>query len=271
MLNWLFGNKNVINKKTPVEDNEIKFNLIFHFHCIEHEKICYAISKIKEHIEIFNGYKIFTLSSPDNKFDNNKIFNLIIKTFESHGVQFIPVINNVDSRETLHFFDKASPLLFQLLQANNIKSSYTFYGHSKGCTHSEKDYAITAWVNTLYKYNLDLFFNNIKPIILTHKYKFIGCLKTIYGNMFGVKFHYAGTFFWFNSELLSPETKYNRGVDHALGLEMWPNTVATDEECYSVFDAMTDNPYKYDFWYNLVYNRVIDKPSTISCPKLGLK
>lgn len=245
-----------------------RLNIIFHFHCLNHEKVCYAIDKLKEHIALFNGYKIFTLSSPDNKFLNNPIFNQIIKDFSIYGVHFIPVDNDKKNRETLHFFDKACPLLAHLLKINQVDNSYTFYGHSKGCTHPEKDYAITSWVNLLYKYNLDLFHNTIKPVIETNKYKFIGCLKTSVGNTLGVKFHYAGTFFWFDSNIIYDPIFLHSSREHVLGLEMWPNIVATDEECYSVFDLVLDNPYKYDFWYNLVYNRVIEKPSTIPCKKV---
>ena len=270
MFNWFKKKNDHKNSEVVLADDpsEPKLNLIFHFHCVQHEKICYAINKIKEHISLFNGYKIFTLSCPDNKFLNNQIFNQIIKDFSSHGVYFIPVDNDKKNRETLHFFDKACPLLAHLLKINNANNSYTFYGHSKGCTHTEKDYAITAWVNTLYKYNLDLFYDIIKPALKTNQYKFIGCLKTTTGCALGAKFHYAGTFFWFNSNIIYDPIFLTSGRDHFLGLEMWPNMVAADDECHSVFDLTIDNPYKYDFWYNLVYNRVIDKPSTTPCKKV---
>ena len=253
---------------TPTED--ILLNLVFHFHCLQHEKVCYSISKLEEHMSIFNGHKIFTISSPDNKFDNNPIFKLIVQKFTKYNVNFIPVVNDPKIRETLHFFDKACPLLINLLKANKQEKSYTFYGHSKGCTHPENDYAITCWINTLFKYNLDLFYNTIKPKLLTNIYKFIGCLKTSTNSSLGVNFHYAGTFFWFDTSILSDPKISLRGHEHKLGLEMWPGLIANTEECYSVFDIeIVNSPYAYDLWYNLVYNRTIDRPTTVPCYKSG--
>jgi hypothetical protein len=273
--NWLYSkNISTIEQNSPYvsiiennEENEI-FNLIFHFHCVRHEKVCYSIAKLEEHLSIFNGHKIFTISSPDDKFDNNPIFKLLIQKFAKKNVHFIPVTNNKISRETLHFFDKACPLLTNLLEANKQEKSYTFYGHSKGCTHPEKDYVITSWVNTLFKYNLDLFYNKIKPELLTNKYKFVSCLKTENSSSLGVDFHYAGTFFWFDTSILFNNT-FLRGYDHKLGLEMWPGHVASDSECLSVFNIDNLSPYRYDCWYNLVYNRTIDVPKTFPCSSIG--
>jgi hypothetical protein len=275
LWNWFFPTKETDTTVTqePISDvaidGEIKddpvFNLIFHFHCVRHEKVCYSIAKIEQHLDIFNGHKIFTVSSPDNTFHNNPIFELIVKKFAKKNVYIIPVINDSEVRETLHFFDKACPLLNNLLKAHKQENSYTFYGHSKGCTHAEKTYSITCWVNTLFKYNLDLFYNKIKPELLTNKYKFVGCLKRN-GSSFGAAFHYCGTFFWFSSNLT--ENTY-RTHEHKLGLEMWPGYVANDSECLSVFDLEITDPYKYDFWYNLVYGRVIERPITCSCASIG--
>jgi hypothetical protein len=276
LWNWFYPTritniKQSVNSDITIDgkiDDDPIFNLIFHFHCVRHEKVCYSIAKLEEHLSIFNGHKILTVSSPDNKFYDNLIFKLLVEKFANkENIHIIPVTNDNNTRETLHFFDKACPLLKYLLQANKQKNSYTFYGHSKGCTHAEKTYAITCWVNTLFKYNLDLFYNKIKPQLLTNKYKFIGCLKTIKGSVFEASFHYCGTFFWFNSNLI--ENNNYKTHDHKVGLEMWPGYMANDSECLSVFDLDNIEPYRYGYWYNLVDNRIIDRPITFSCDSIG--
>lgn len=252
----------------PIE-HQPKYNLIFHFHCIDHEKVWYAIEKIEQHINIFTGYKIFTLSSANNRFINNKIFNTIVNKFKNYNnVYFMPVSNSLETRETAHFFEYAMPLLIQLADMPNTKS-YTFYGHSKGCTRNPKDYAITCWVNTLYKYNLELFDTLVKPNLESNNYKFVGCLKTNVGSTHGAKYHYSGTFFWFDSDIVRGDwLKY---MKHVLGLEMWPNTIVDNSEMLSVFDLPLDansseNYYRVDFWNTQVFNRVISPPITFKTP-----
>jgi len=254
----------------PIENLPI-YNLVFHFHCMDHEKVWYAIDKLSKHMDIFTGYKIFTMSSPNNRFLDNEIFNYIVDKFKNYpNVYFIPVINDLETREVSHFFNYAMPLLTRLADMSN-KKSYTLYAHSKGCSKAEKDYAITCWVNTLYKYNLDLFETLIKPNLLSNYYKFVGCMKTEVGSNLGAKYHYAGTFFWFDSDIIrySDWHKYKK---HILGLEMWPNTVVDSGEMFSVFDLPLDvqrheNYYKMDYWYNLVVGNTVDQPKTTSKPE----
>ncbi len=278
MLNF-FKKKDSLNAE-KIEESDILYiepiekiplyNLIFHFHCIDHEKIWYALDKLDEHIDKFTGVKIFTLSSPNNNFINNSIFEAIVNRFKKHkDTYFIPVINSLDTRETSHFFNYAMPLLILLADMPD-KKSYTLYAHSKGCTKEEKDYAITCWVNTLYKYNLDLFDTVIKPNLLLNYYKFIGCLKTKVGSSLGAQYHYAGTFFWFDSDIV----RYNwqQYKKHMLGLEMWPNTLVHESDMLSVFDLPLDtnrneNYYKTDYWYNQVFNKNIDQPYTFKKSK----
>lgn len=255
-------NHTEISEVEPIEKPPI-FNLIFHFHCADHEKVWYAISKLKQHISKFNGYKILTLSAPNDRFINNIVFKKIVNEFNESKTFIIPVKNDLETRESSQFFQYAMPLLIELAKMPENKS-YTFYGHSKGCTHPQKDYAITCWVNTLYKYNLDMFDELIKPNLLLNKYKFIGCLKTQMNSGLGSKEHYAGTFFWFDSDII----RYNWSVyrKHMLALEMWPNTIVHENDMLCVWN--TDPPpehnfYRMDYWYNLVFANIIQRPVTI--------
>ena len=260
--NQIKTTENLYTDIEPVE-NSPSFNLIFHFHFVDHEKVLYAISKLEQHMHIFNGYKIFTMSSPNNRFFDNAIFRKIVNTFKKYdNVTFMPVSNDLETREVSHFFSRALPLLIQLADMPN-KKSYTFYAHSKGCTHEEKNYAITCWVNSMYKYNLDMFDQIVKKELMSNIYKFIGCLK-IPSKSLGSTKHYACTFFWFDSDIIRSDWFVHK--KHVLALEMWPSTIVHESDMLSLWDPHPpedDNFYRKDYWYNMVFNGVIDKPTTI--------
>lgn len=243
--------------------NDINYHLIFHIHCINHEKIHYAINKLKNSLAIFNGYKIITVSSPTNEFYNNLIFQKIIDELYDQQTIIIPVINTPSTKESSHFFQVSAPLLKALLKDNDDKN-FVFFGHGKGCSHPEKDYAITCWVNTLWKYNIDLFYDLIKPKIQeSETYEFIGCLRTTHDCSLNSSFHYSGTFFWFDAKLLKG-TEWYKPHAHILSLEMWPGIVSTIDKSLCLFDVGEGNKYRYDFWYNQVFYGNIPKPHTIS-------
>jgi len=253
--------KDLLEKIDLENKNLLKLNLIFHFYCIDHEKVHYAIAKLKNVLHIFNGYKIITVSSPDNKFHNNHIFQKIVDSFKSSDIYIIPVPNSNILKESEHFFYRSGPLMSSLLK-NDQHKNFIFFGHTKGCSHSEKNYAITCWVNTLWKYNIDLFYNLIKPQIESNNYQFIGCLRTTKDCYFDSKFHYSGTFFWFDAAILQNEN-WHQPHDHLLSLEMWPGLISDMSKSLCLFDSGDGNKYQNDLWQNLAFRRQIDAPHTV--------
>jgi hypothetical protein len=257
------------NTNIPIlvdQDNITQYNhLLFHIHCIEHEKTYYSIEQIHKYINIFDGYKIITVSGEIDPICTSAAFMKLVATLsQTPDIFIIPTQNNLDRRESVHFFNIAAPLLKALLSSNNKYTSannYVFYAHSKGVTHTEKNYAITAWVNTLWKYNLAYYNDTIKPLL--GKHKFIGCLKTKEQHAIKCSCHYQGTFFWFDAKVLSDQSWY-QNYNHILSLEMWPGLVANDDECFSVFDLPEGDLYRKDYWYNQYFVGRIDKPHTVS-------
>jgi hypothetical protein len=246
-----------------LNDNKpnINYHLIFHIHCINHEKVYYAIAKLKNSLRIFNGYKILTVSTPDNRFHNNEIFQKIVDDLYDPNTFIIPVINTHEKKESSHFFLNSAPVLRSLL-LNNDEKNFVFFGHSKGCSHPEKDYAVTCWVNTLWKYNIDLFYNLVKPKIESGQHDFIGCIRTTDEEHLDSSFHYAGTFFWFDAKLLKTDSWF-KPYDHLLSLEMWPGLISDISKSICLFDPGSGNKYRFDFWYNLVFAKIIDRPHTL--------
>jgi|688.fasta_scaffold146190_2 hypothetical protein len=243
------------------DESAINYHLIFHIYCLDHEKTHYAIEKLKNSLNIFNGYKIITVSSPDNEFHNNRIFQKVVDIFKSSDIYIIPVSNSDKLKESEHFFYKSAPLMSSLLKKDQSKN-FVFFGHAKGCSHPEKNYAMTCWVNTLWKYNIDLFHNLVKPQIESNRYEFVGCLRTTRDCYFNSKFHYSGTFFWFDANLLQNEN-WHKPHNHLLSLEMWPGLISDISKSLSLFDCGDENKYQDGLWKSLAFNKRIDQPHTV--------
>lgn len=227
------------------QSNDCTKNLIFHFYCIEHARTFDAIHRLKHYIDLFDGHKILTLTSPNNNFADNSIFHLISNTFMNDNVQFLLGHNHPTYRESHMFFDFAQPLLWEL--DGNRDSSYTFYGHNKGTTHPENSLAIKCWVDTLWKYNIEDYEQYVEPNF--KKYDMIGCLRL------GEKqdFHYSGTFFWFKTLLMDPAKQNyysdkNKWSHNRYGVEMWPHTVTTMEETINTHEIPL-NWYRAETYY----------------------
>jgi hypothetical protein len=264
-LNWAKQPENSI-AYVDIEENMSHNHLICHIHCIEHEKTYYTIEQIHKHIDIFDGHKIITVSSEQEPISQSASFMKLISVLSPKpDTIIIPTANNLERRESIHFFNKAAPLLKTILKYHPTYSknnNYVFYAHSKGVTHTEKNYAITAWVNTLWKYNIWCYHDMIKPLLKS--YKFIGCLKTSKQHGIKCSCHYQGTFFWFDAKILNDDKLWYQNHNHVLSLEMWPGIVASSEECFSVFDLPDGDLYKKDYWYNHYFTGKIDKPHTAS-------
>lgn len=266
MFNWLHSSAPNDTQLSRLDTN----HLIFHFHCVEHEKTYYAIDQLKKCTNIFNGYKIFTISSTTEPYFESKSFKALVNVVkEWNDIHLIPVDNSLSRRESEHFFNKAAPVLKALLSSkdNSYQTNYVFYGHTKGITHPENSYSITAWVNTLWKYNIHYYHDFIKPQL--PKYKFVGCLKTENFTMHGLASHchYQGTFFWFNADILKDNTAWYKNYNHILSLELWPGIITKSDECYSVFDLPEGDMYRFDYWYNQHFYGRIDKPHTVTYNK----
>jgi hypothetical protein len=240
-------------------------HLIFHFHCVEHEKTYYAIQQLKRHLNLFDGHKIFTISSTIDTYWETASFKKLMGILKQKpDVYIIPVDNNLERRESIHFFTKAAPLLKTLL-LHSSQTNYVFYAHTKGITHPEKNYAITAWVNTLWKYNVECYHDKIKILFDQYSYKFIGCLKSHQQHAkIETSCHYQGTFFWFNANILTHNELWYKNYSHILSLELWPGLVAQSDECGSVFDLPEGDLYRKDYWYNQYFIGKIDKPHTMN-------
>lgn len=194
--------------------------LIYHLYIGEDidDNISYKIHKecLKYYKDIFSQVK-FVMVLDDL---NNKELKL-------KGLDFI---NNLDFtcettiviRENTYMYE-ADTLKKELLDANNPNGSYCFFAHNKGLTNFRNiqrftydEESILTWILVMYFYN----FNYIKEVesILIGK---LGLAEVMYGTLLlenndpntplcVSKYHFSGTFYWFNNQFYKNLVKSNR-------------------------------------------------------------
>ena len=228
----------------------MKKHLIFHF-CVNQETgwAKAHIDRLQKHIDLFDGYRFFSICEPNNNLKDNELVDQIL-SMKNERTTINYMINDTTSREVKPFFDTHLPAL-QLM--SNHSSDYCFYGHTKGSSRPYSD-ALNAWNSVLWKYNIEKYDDLIKPNL--GRYRTIGCLRKTGKETAGAhvgdgiieQFHYSGTFFWFSCNVFErPWFDGNRKSPHVI--ERWPGLIATLEESLSVFDV-EDSPYYYydEFW-----------------------
>lgn len=227
----------------------MKKHLIFHFCCNENYFFHKAFQKLRENIELFDGYKIITITDIHNNLVNNYLIDAVLKEFSSEKTLFHIVENDPNSREVKPFFDLSLPQMKLLCEDDD----YIFYGHAKGVSRNQNDYAINAWVDTLWKYNVEKFDEYIFPHL--GKYKTLGCLRKVKEKA-GVyvkdgvieTFHFSGTFFWFSSKIF--QSDWNDPTRHHMSvIERWPGLISNLSNSFSAFDLGDSlEYYNPQFW-----------------------
>ena len=224
-------------------------HLIFHF-CVN-ESTGWAkahIDKLERHIDLFDGYRFFSICEPNDNLKDNKLVDRILKLANSRTtINYIK--NDTISREVKPFFDMHLPALKLLKEEND----YCFYGHTKGSSHGYSN-ALNAWNTTLWKYNIEKYEECIAPHI--GNYKTIGCLRKTrekaganVGDYIIESFHFSGTFFWFSCDILNRDDWFDPNRSSPWVIERWPGIISDLSDSISVFDLEESEEYYYDhFW-----------------------
>ncbi len=223
-------------------------HLIFHF-CVNQETgwAKAHIDRLKKHIDLFDGYRFFSICEPNNNLRDNDLVNDIL-SMQNERTTINYIINDTTSREVKPFFDMHLPALNLMKEDED----YCFYGHTKGSSRPYTD-ALNAWNTTLWRYNIEQFEQLIEPNF--GKYKTIGCLRKTkekagehVGDGIMETYHFSGTFFWFSCEIFDrPWFDPNRTSPHVI--ERWPGIITGLDESKSVFDVEDSREYYADhFW-----------------------
>ena len=92
-------------------------HLIFHF-CVN-QKTGWAkahIDRLKQHIDLFDGYRFFSICEPNNDLRMNSLIDEIL-SMQNERTTINYIVNDTTSREVKPFFDMHLPAL-NLLKNN---------------------------------------------------------------------------------------------------------------------------------------------------------
>jgi hypothetical protein len=234
-------------------------NLWYHIAGIESFMLNFNLLELPKYVDIFDGELFVTLASGKNLLPKDWLRRSIQDSFYLAGVDtqrlVIEDVDNNDSRETVHFFDKMLPRL-------QSDGGYTFFCHSKGVSREACPH-VSLWTDWLYQFSLAnpkvvhsiLEGNCFAGTLLTQSYDrtvdsdhTIEIARTIGGNT--VPWEYSGTFFWMNDDRLM-ERNFNTKYRGRWSVEAWPGQVAPFDCAGSLFRPHTfrghyeDEDYKY--------------------------
>lgn len=212
-------------------------NKICLFYCYydDLENALYHINHIKK----INFNKIYCIAASNNIKKTN-IFpsNWAIKY----------VVNNPELREAAYFS--------QLLSYVKEDADY-FFCHTKGTTTQGDKEAILKWIDLMYDsanyYDLDNYkcFGTIKKI---------GITKPLSDNC---KWHYSGSFFWFNNFTIPKFYPINK-----FSVEEWLSTIYEEKQAGALISFINDIIYdKYPLQYNSTWNNIKIPHKYIPIPK----
>lgn len=201
------------------------------------------IKLLAPHIPIFNGgYCVFAFAlSPEQiktKMRANRVSDLFLRelglTFKPTNFQFIFVENDPINRESVSF----RPLLENLYTKIELKSKqehYCLYAHTKGITHDlTKNPNVAWWRDELYRNNL-VRYKECIALLQNPKTKIVGSFRR-----FGIpkhfprwvkasKWHFSGTFFWFNAKTLAKRNSLYFPLDR-FSIEAYPSQLFKQSE-----------------------------------------
>lgn len=220
-------------------------NLIYHIFATNTEMMWWNIRMIKQYLPIFNGKRVFTISTKEPS--DTKLVDRIIAALGKDNTYFV-----VDNTEYSYggagpFFELSAPLV-----ANTNENEFLFHGHTKGARYDTVQPSVLFWTKVMYEINL-MQYENVRTIL--SNYDTFGIFKRE-GKAFGgrVYWHYPGAFWWVrHSALFSHDwTLVERD---ACSTEILPSQFIPSERAWDGFELPVqfvnpNKPYAADNLYN---------------------
>ncbi|OGW76089.1 MAG: hypothetical protein A2Z72_01860 [Omnitrophica bacterium RBG_13_46_9] len=229
-----------ISEKSPM-----KTNLIYHVTPMSENNVWVDnINCLLKYIHVFNNKKIINIAVGDDLLAAEEVKRYFI----GFDAEFITTANDPKTRET-------ASLIRLLEEVNSIDSDeITFFAHTKGTTRQGDALKTSVlWYEYMYRYNL----SDIAKVkkVLT-KYPCCGCFKRSGYRAYNFprfsKWHYSGTFFWFNNRALF--SRNWREIENSrLGAEAYLSRFFSDREAYCLFMKNTYDLYHMDYWNEVVF------------------
>lgn len=192
------------------------------------------IIELKKYWSAFNGKKAITIAVGNGLCDYTTVKNFIAKD----DVDYLIVNNSKSLGETAAFL----PALEKVKSTD--KHEISFYAHAKGVTPGKTPKeleAVSIWRNLMYIYCLS---DTMKIDAVLTRYSCAGAFAK-YGCHhlpFPVKWHFSGTFFWFNHNRLFTK-KWKTIENNRHGVEGYLPQFFGESEMFCLFG---NNPMRND-------------------------
>lgn len=201
------------------------------------------VIELKKYWSIFNGRKLISIATGDDLCNASEVESYI----DFNDAEFVHVNNSEKLGEVVAFI----PALKKLYSIEEKEVS--FYAHAKGVSPGKSDEEIEAvriWRNLMYAYCLS------DPIKIDAALSHYACAGSFakYGTHhlpMPVKWHFSGTFFWFNHKQLFSKN-WKTIENNRYGVEGYLPQFFSEKEMFCLFG---DNPihsnlyrYKNDDW-----------------------
>jgi hypothetical protein len=211
-------------------------NLIYHFYP-EKSKFDFHLNYLLSNKDKFDGEKVICLSLENN--ENVYGYNEIKHHF--NDFKLLSVENHFRQRESVSFFNVLLPYILDI-------KGVTFFGHSKSNSvkrlKPEYSKPHTTWTKLLYEKNLENV-GDVEQKLLNGNYTTYGSFlrQGVLEPIPSCKWHYSGTFFWFNNEKLKKSSdkinSYLYKTDR-WGVEGFLGSILPIEESYCHFNIDGD-------------------------------
>jgi len=211
-------------------------NLIYHLYP-EKTKFDFHLKYLLENKNKFDGEKLICLSLEENE----NVYKY--EEIEHHFKDFklIRVQNNPHIRESISFFNNLLPYILDV-------EGITFFGHSKSNSvkrlRFEYSKPHTTWTRLLYEKNLENI-GDVEEKLLNYNYTSYGSFlrQSLLEPIPSCKWHYSGTFFWFNNKKLKKSSdKINSYLykTNRWGVEGFLGSILPIEQSYCHFNIDGD-------------------------------
>lgn len=237
----------------------MKKNLIFYAYydsSSTNDYFYYHLNLLNEYKDVFDGVKVIYIATdvPEIKSQFDFLNPDILRVVE----------NDPENRESRYFIDQLSDL-----NSLDFKDSITFYGHSKGTTY-DQNINLLKWVVSMYFFNLES--DNLHKVEsdLKADKSFSGIFRIDFPcpPWVNVKWHYSGTFFWFNTEKIFNKKDWDKhyidrfSTESYAGSKFTINESALSEDLFNDYtNSFLQYPYnrfdlRYDGYWSLFENIV---------------
>lgn len=228
------------------------------FHCCPLKGYEFNLEKLAQYVSVFDGVKVVGLAYLPHT-DTKKV-SAKIKDYLGANTKIILVKNDPFFREAVTFL----PIMAELEKRIGTEKSMVWYGHSKGITHTKPAYAEVTrlWAAACYYYTLSPdYLEKARQAIesgfaIAGPFRRVGLQKNFPKQPVD-RFHFSGTFFWFDPQRLFKKGWQREFSLHRYGVEALPGAYFKEKESACLYGDRVKDLYKPESWKKLLKPELI--------------